>query len=105
MSEYNEPWWIEQYQPNEERAEIHYGERTTHPTDGYVTSPVVVAIKVLPTVEYAERIVACVNACRGIPTERLTVIWKAVGDLLKIDLSELGGLSDLGIAEPKSSAR
>jgi hypothetical protein len=66
----DEPWWIEPTQ-NGDRAEIHRGERTTHPTDDYVTSPVVVALKVLPTIADAERVVACVNACRGIPTEVL----------------------------------
>jgi hypothetical protein len=66
-----EPWFFEPYLPNEERAEIHCGERTTHPTDDYVTSPVVVALKVLPTIADAERIVAAVNFCRQFDTEFL----------------------------------
>lgn len=67
-----EPWFFEPT-PNGDRAEIHHGERTEH-ADGYCDSPVVLALKVLPTIADAERIVLCVNACRFIPTSVLKAI-------------------------------
>jgi len=79
MSHSLEPWWIEPLANNDRRAEIHSGERTVHEVDGYVTSPCVVAYKVLPTTEDAERIAACVNACAGIPTEELKWAGKPIG--------------------------
>lgn len=70
-----EPWFVEPY-CDSDRAEIHSGERTTealeHPEGGdYVTSPVVLAYKVLPLKADANRIAACVNACRGLNPEHV----------------------------------
>lgn len=80
-----EPWFVEPY-CDSDRAEIHSGERTTDDeeySDGYqyVTSPVVLAYKVLPLQADAERIVACVNALRGLNPEHVGELVAALDDL------------------------
>ena len=53
------PWWLD-ITPNGDRAEICYGEHHVH-EDGWVDSPRVLAIKVLPTLADAQHIIHCVN--------------------------------------------
>lgn len=72
MNHTPEPWFVEPFLPDNglPRGEILRAPRTLH-EDGGVNSEVVVEYKGSPTLADAERIVACVNACRGIPTEAL----------------------------------
>ncbi len=72
MPEYSpEPWRVV-YDEYEQRNEIARGEpRTSGDNPGWDASERVLALKVLPLTADADRIVACVNAMAGVPTEEL----------------------------------
>lgn len=83
MSEFNEPWKAEEIEGDDDKL-ITSG---TIKTSGEVYF----CVDVMPTVDgqdrFLKRIVACVNACKGIPTEALesgracvTLRWRSPHD-------------------------
>lgn len=69
MSEFGEPWSVKQDTTHSRECygvKIHCREKGVT-----VLAPVVNTTDIPQAVATAERVVACVNACRGIPTWRL----------------------------------
>lgn len=96
MTHSPEPWRTYSYEKDAKRKEIHYGPVIPHP-DWDDDSACVLALKVLPTKEDADRIVACVNALRGVkdPESFVSCVANAIRWLGRVEAGTLSPVSQV----------